>query len=168
MASPGLEQLLAAHRRGSKPAQTVALPSFVGSSALARAAAGDWPPDDARDPPVRGYERSGQRSSDDEHGGGSGESRETDQDAEGDHRAGAVDIRNGDVLGTRNVVAAPRTGARAVREERRRALAVAAGQCDVRRGECTGDTNAADHDREKESESAHASQIIGREEGEDH
>jgi hypothetical protein len=42
----GYEQLLAAHRRGSKPAQTVALPSFVGSSALARAAAGNWPPED--------------------------------------------------------------------------------------------------------------------------
>ena len=39
MASAGLEQLLAAHRRGSKPAQPVAPPSFVGLSALARAAA---------------------------------------------------------------------------------------------------------------------------------
>ncbi len=42
------EQLLAARRRGSKPAQTLALPSFVGSSALAlAAAAGSWPPEDS-------------------------------------------------------------------------------------------------------------------------
>ena len=47
MPSAGLEQLLAAHRRGSKPAKTVALPSFVGSSALALAAAGDWLPEGA-------------------------------------------------------------------------------------------------------------------------
>jgi hypothetical protein len=40
------ERLLAARRRGSKPAQTLAPASFAGSSALALAAAGSWPPDD--------------------------------------------------------------------------------------------------------------------------
>ena len=47
MRSAGDEGLLAGRRRGSRSAQTVVLPSFVGSSALARAAAGAWPSEDA-------------------------------------------------------------------------------------------------------------------------
>ena len=46
MAGRGYEQLLAARRRGSKPTPSTPEP-FVGSSALARAAAGSWPSEDA-------------------------------------------------------------------------------------------------------------------------
>ena len=50
MPSTGYERLLSAHRRGSKPAQTTVVPSFVGSSALAHAAVGTWPPTDPERP----------------------------------------------------------------------------------------------------------------------